>query len=139
MKAYVFDANALVILFENKAGAEKVQKILNQANEGHAELYMSAVNAAEVCSALWKRHGEAYARKGIQLILSSPITVLEISIATAIEAAEIRAKCHTGLGDSFAASATIAKHATLVTADSGFRGLESRFKILWLPSHKSVH
>jgi uncharacterized protein len=139
MRRYALDANAIIIYFEGRNGAEKVQKILDSCANREAEIYMSVINVAEVLSVLWKKYGEANARRGVQLIVSSPISVLDASLPVSLDAAEIRAKVHTGLGDSFAAVTAISKRAVLVTADPEFRRFNDRFKVLWLPSHKSVN
>ena len=44
MRAYVLDANAIIILFEGRNGAEKVQKLIDAASDGNADVYMSAMN-----------------------------------------------------------------------------------------------
>ena len=137
MKSYILDANALIVLFEGRSGADTVQKVLDSAQAGKAEVFMSAITVGEILAALWKYHGEAYARKGVQMIVAGPIKILDVELRTVLQAAEIRAKFHTGLGDSFVFLATVTKRATLVTADSGFRHFEHQFKILWLPAPKT--
>ncbi len=139
MKRYVLDANAVIINFENRNGSEKVQKLLETAGDGEIEIFMSVINLAEVFSSLWKRHGEPYARQAIQIIMASPIKIIEVNTASALEVAEIRATFHSGMGDCFAAWAAMAKRATLVTADSGFRKYGDKFKVLWLPNQKAVN
>jgi predicted nucleic acid-binding protein len=139
MKRYALDANALIIHFEGRNGSERVQKILDAASIGEAEAFMSAINAAEVFSVLWKRHGPAAAKKGIQFIVASPVVIIDATLAVAIEAAEITSKFHVGLGDSYAALTALSRRAILVTADQEFHRFDDRFKILWLPTHKSVN
>jgi predicted nucleic acid-binding protein len=68
----------------------------------------------------------------------SPIIVVDASLALATEAAEIRSKFHTSMGDGFAAATAIKKRAVLVTSDSDFRRFDDHLRILWLPSHKSI-
>jgi predicted nucleic acid-binding protein len=139
VKRYVLDANAVIINFEARTGFEKVRRVLEAAGQREAEVFMSVINIAEVFSALWKRHGETHARQAVHLIVGSPIIVVDASMAAAIEAAEVRAKFHTGMGDAFAAATALKKRATLVTSDSDFRRFYDHLKILWLPSHKSVN
>src|SRR4051812_31936094 len=107
MKRYVLDANAVIIHYEGRNGSEKVQKIFDSGGQQAAELYMSAINVFEVFSTLWKKYGEPNAKKGVQLLVASPITILDANLAVSIQAAEIRARFHTGMGDSFAALTAI--------------------------------
>jgi predicted nucleic acid-binding protein len=139
VRRYVLDANAVIINFEARNGFEKVRKLLDAAGQREIEVFMSAINVAEVFSALWKRHGETHARQAVHMIVGSPIVVIDATLPVAIEAAEIRAKWHTSMRDCFAAATAIKKRATLVTADSDFRQFKDELKILWLPSHKIIN
>jgi predicted nucleic acid-binding protein len=139
VKRYVLDANALIINFEGRSGSDKVRKVLEAAAGSEAEVYMSAINVAEVFSAIWKRHSQAHARQAVHMIACSPIVVVDATLAVALEAAEIRAKFHTSTGDCFAAVTAMGKRATLLTSDSDFRRFDDQIKILWLPSHKSIN
>ena len=73
------------------------------------------------------------------MIASSPIVVVDATLSVALEAAEVRAKFHTSMGDCFAAVTAMSKRATLLTSDSDFRRFDEQIKILWLPSHKSIN
>jgi len=139
VKRYVLDANAVIINFEGRSGFDKVRKVLESAAEREAEVFMSAINVAEVFSALWKRHGQPHARQAMHMIASSPIVVVDATLSVALEAAEVRAKFHTSMGDCFAAVTAMSKRATLLTSDSDFRRFDEQIKILWLPSHKSIN
>ncbi len=138
-KRYVLDANAVIGNLEGRSGSDRVRKILESAAQGEAELFMSVINVGEVFSALWRRHGEVYARQAIDMLLSAPVQFIDASLAMSLEAAALRAKYHAGTGDCFAALTAIKKRASLVTADSDFKRFGDKLKVLWLPSQKSIH
>src|SRR5450759_3939449 len=59
MKTTVLDASALLALFFDEPGAEKVERLLAQAEEADKPLFIAAVNWAEV---LYKMERKAGAR-----------------------------------------------------------------------------
>jgi len=54
VKKYVLDANALVRLYRNIAGADTVQKLFVEAKASRVRLFISAVNLTEVLYVLAK-------------------------------------------------------------------------------------
>ena len=57
MKIYVLDASAVFIFLQKKPGAAKVNDLLKQAMDEHAQLLMSAINYAEVYGKIAREHG----------------------------------------------------------------------------------
>jgi predicted nucleic acid-binding protein len=135
MKDYVLDANALVRLFRNQNGADKIQELLIQANKKQVLLCISVVNLAEVFYVFSRYSTLEKARTAIQKIrslveLSSPDPEL------ALAAAQLRFVYKLGLADCFAAELAMRIGATLVTADPEFAKLGKKLKVLALPKHK---
>ena len=139
MKRYVLDANAIITNLEGRAGSDKVRKIMELAAEGEAELFMSVINVGEVFTALWRRHGEIYARQAIDMLLSAPVQFVDATLAMSLEAAAIRARYHAGTADCYAALTAMKKKAIVVTADPDCKRFGDKLKILWLPSHKATN
>ncbi len=139
MKVYVLDANALMTYWEKREGSERVAKILDYADEGSASVSMSVINVGEAFYSVWKRNGEAEAMLRIKQLISSPLDLIPIDFTAAMKAAELKAKFRCAYADSFAAALALAKHATLITADPDLKRFADHFKILWLPSHKSIN
>src|SRR5690349_16383079 len=132
MKRYVFDASALLIYFEDRSGAEKVEKVVLAGDQRDAEIFISAVNVGEVFYSLWQRRGELNARHGLNFVVSSPVKVVPATLAETIEAAQLKARYKVDFADSFAAALAISRKAVLVTSDPDFRRLSDRLKCLWL-------
>ena len=59
MKAAVLDASALLALFFDEPGAEKIEELLHQAAEADKPLLISAVSWAEVLYRMQRRRGAA--------------------------------------------------------------------------------
>jgi predicted nucleic acid-binding protein len=138
IKSYALDANAVMCLFEGRAGADKVESLLDSAEAKNARIFLSTVNLAEIFYSVWKIHGEKQARFNVQQIVNSPIQIISADFDTSVHAAELKAKYRCGLADAFAASLAFSKHATLVTADPDFRKFGDKLRVIWLPGYKSV-
>jgi predicted nucleic acid-binding protein len=139
MKRYALDASALIVHFEARNGTDKVQKILEAADRGEAELFMSAVNVGEVFYTVWKYHGESHARQAVESILKSGVKIVDATLSNVVEAAELKAKYHTAYADSFVAAVGIKKHAAVMTSDPEFRKISDVVKVVWLSNQKKVN
>ena len=132
MKTYVLDASALFAFLQNTSAGPKVNELLKQATRGNARILMSAVNYGEVYGRILRDHGVNQALTAIYAINPLPIEVLEVTSLRAIQAADVKAKYKLYYADSFAAALAIEHKGTLVTSDSDFRKIGSRFPMLWL-------
>jgi predicted nucleic acid-binding protein len=132
VKAYVFDASALVALVEGKPGAQKVTDLLKQALRGRAEIIMSAVNYGEVFAAVLRTRGEDAAAIAMNALAPLPIRLIDATPQQAMRAAEVKSKYKLYYADSFAAALAIQHKATLVTSDSDFRRLSHTLHVVWL-------
>jgi predicted nucleic acid-binding protein len=132
MKTYVLDASALMTFFENRAGADKVEKLLVDAADAERPLAMSVINWGEVYYAVWRAHGEKVATAKVQEIAQLPIHVFDVDMDLAKLAASLKAQDNLPYADCFAAALAQARKATLVTSDKDFERVGSTLKILWV-------
>lgn len=132
MRTYVFDANALLTLIDNKPDQIKVSSLLKEALRGHSQTLMSSVNFAEVYGLLLRRHGKDTAIHSLSAIRPLPIQLEEATTQRCIHAAEIKEMYKLYYFDAFAAALAIEHKATLVTSDTDFRKLGHNFPVLWL-------
>jgi predicted nucleic acid-binding protein len=135
VKEYVLDANALVRLFRNQAGAAKIQELLIQTDKKLVSLQISNVNLAEVLYVYARYSTLDEARKAIRKV-QGLVEFVSPDIEQALAAAELRYRYKLGLADCFAAELAMRTGATLVTADPEFAKLGKQLKILALPRHK---
>lgn len=132
MKRYVLDANALITLFEDRPGAEKVQELITRAAETQNLLLMSVVNWGEVYYSYWRDKGEDLANQRIRTIAQLPIEVVDVDMQTTKLAAALKAQHKLPYADCFAAALALQEKATLVTTDPDFRRLDPRLSLLGL-------
>ncbi len=132
MKTYVLDASALMTFFENRAGADKVEKLLVDAVNAGRPLAMSVVNWGEVYYAIWRAHGEKAATAKLQAIAQLPIQVSGVDMELARQAASLKAQYNLPYADCFAAALAQARKAAVVTTDKDFERIGTALKTLWV-------
>lgn len=132
MKAYVLDANALLDYSENSPGGPTVERIIGEAVRRQATLAVSVVNWGEVFYCLWNNRGEATARKTLSSLGHLPLELVDVDLAQALKAAELKVLHKIPYADCIAASLALSRRAILVTANRDFEKLGHHFPILWL-------
>ena len=135
---YVLDANALIGFFEGRQpAADRVRKLLAEADRSDVPLWMSAVNWGEVYYIEWRHYGEAKAREAEINLHRLPIVVQAVDCDRATRAAAIKQKYNLGYADSFAAELAIERSAWLVTADPEFARVGRTLSLMQLPRYET--
>lgn len=134
MPRYVFDAFSLLALIQDEPGASKVQEILDSANKGEHELYISVVNLGEVIYSLWRKRGVSAAEQVLAGLNQLPITSIDVDRTLAFRAAALKADYHLHYADCFVAALAQQMGAAVVTGDPHFRQVEGPVTVEWLPS-----
>ena len=132
-KTYVLDASALLDFLGTGAGADRMARLLREADQASCSLLVSVIHWGEVFYLLWQRHGDQSARETIDDLSRLPIRILAVDLAQALRAGELKARHKIPYVDCLAAALAELQSATLVTADSDFAKLGRQFPILWLP------
>jgi len=132
LKAAVLDASALLALFFDEPGAEKVEDLLHLAAESGKPLLIAAVNWAEVLYKMERKSGAQGLNGARDFERTMPVEVAPLDRELAESAAQFKTAHDLGLADAFAAALAKSKKAELVTADTGFKALEKEIKINWL-------
>lgn len=133
----VFDSSAVLALLFDELPAEQVEQILAQAADQSREVFISAVNWAEVLYRVQQIQGEAGVKAAKQFEHETPLSVKEVDREIAELAAQLKAGYRLSLGDAFCAALAKQMKATLVTGDLEFKPLEGQFKkVIWLRSVK---
>ena len=130
MKRIVLDASALMTYFENRSGAETVNGLITQANEGKAELAMSVVNWGEVYYSIWRSRGEAAATEALSYISQLPIEIVAADQELTKVAAEFRARYKLPYADCFGAALAALRKAPIATADRDFAAVKDSVELI---------
>ena len=132
MKPTVLDASAVLALFLDEPGAEKMEHLFHLASEADRPVFISAVNWAEVLYKMERKHGQAGLDTARQFERTTPLETVPVDRDLAESAALLKNEHDLGLADAFAAALAKSKKAELVTADHEFKAVEKEIKINWL-------
>jgi len=132
MKTTVLDASALLAMFFDEPGAEKMEHLFQTASEADRPVFISAVNWAEVLYKMERKHGKAGYDTARQFEHTTPLEAVPVDRELAEAAALLKNKHGLELADAFAAALAKSKKAELVTADHEFKSVEKEIKINWL-------
>jgi predicted nucleic acid-binding protein len=133
VKRIVFDASALMTLFDDRAGVEKVKKWIELADARQIELSMSAVNWGEIYYSIWREYGRSSADKVANEITRLPIEIVDSNLEITKMAASFKAETRLPYADSFAAALSKLRDASLATADADFDKFADEIVLLKLP------
>jgi ribonuclease VapC len=137
MATMVLDAHALMVLFNDEAGADEVERILLKAESGSPKLLMSVVNWGEIYYSILRgasqeiADAKAHEIAGMQIELV-PVDADDLELVR--QAAAFKATRKMSYADCFAAALAKIKNAELVTGDREFKQLARDVKIHWLHS-----
>jgi len=132
VKNFVLDASALMIFFEDRSGADKVEELLTKAAEMKHPLSMSVVNWGEVYYSIWRGRGEAVANEKLSAIGQLPLEIVDVDMELAKRAAMLKAQYNLPYADCFAGALAESRKASLVTSDKDFERIGSLVKIFWV-------
>lgn len=133
---YLFDACALIAFLNKESEGLLVKKLLEQAHEGKASIFMSIVNLCEVYYGYIQKYGSVEkADEIMQETAGLPVRLVDtINYDAYREAARIKGLYSIALGDAFLCGTAKSLGATIVTKDSEIRKPEvpETLSVLWI-------
>jgi ribonuclease VapC len=118
---FVLDTSALLSLRGNEPGADRVEKLLQQATRRQCRLLVSFMTRMEILYLIWRDEGEQQAREALRLLDS--LAIEWVTCEPRILEASAHVKSHGGLSvaDSWIAATAISREATLIHKDPEFQ------------------
>lgn len=135
MATIVLDAHALMVLFNDESGAEKVEKILLKAESGNPRLLMSVINWGEIYYSIMRGASQEIADAKAHEIAGMRIELVPVDVGDLElirQAAAFKATKKMSYADCFAAALAKLRNAELLTGDRDFKAVESDLKVGWL-------
>ena len=132
MAVRVLDAFAVLAFFHDELGAQLVEEMILQAQDGNLELAMCVVNLGEVFYSISRSRTLEEAESYVQQIQSMPIEIVDVDWELTRLAAQFKIKGNISYADCYAAALAKSRTAALVTGDKEFKTLENEVKIVWL-------
>jgi predicted nucleic acid-binding protein len=133
VKRIVFDASALMTLFDDRPGVESVKKWIELADAKKIELSMSVVNWGEVYYSIWHEYSRSSADEVAEEIARLPIEIVDANLEITKMAASIKEETRLPYADCFAAALSKLRDASLATADADFDKVSDQIVLLKLP------
>jgi ribonuclease VapC len=132
MSAKILDAFAIMAFFHDEPGAQLVEDMILQAQDGTVELSMCVVNLDEVYDSISRASSPEEAEDYVQRIQSMPIEIVDANWELTRLAAQFKTSGNISYADCYAAALAEIRKGQVVTGDREFRALETAIKIIWL-------
>ena len=133
---YVLDSTAFLTMFEDEAGADTVQDLLDRANKSEILVFVSFVTFTEIFYITIREKGEEEAQKRTKLMDALATNRIESSKELSLIAGRLKAAYRLSFADAWIAATAIFYDATLVHKDPEFEQLQGKLKVLKLPYKK---
>jgi predicted nucleic acid-binding protein len=128
------DASAVIRYFDDEAGADRVEEIILACTARKANSCISAVQWGEVAGNFRKRFGALREEALMSVLLPSEVQIVPATAERAVRAAGLKVDCNLAYADGFAVDLAMdSPDHVLVTADYGFKTVESLVRIEFLP------
>ena len=128
----MLDSTAFLTMFEDEAGSDTVQDLLEQANTSEILVFVSFVTFTEIFYITLREKGEEEAQKRIKLMDALATTRIESSKELSLIAGRLKAAYRLSFADAWIAATAMFYDAILVHKDPDFEQLEDKLKALKL-------
>jgi len=115
---FILDACALIALFKNEDGADKIKALLDEAQAGQATIYMNIINLIEINYLFYRALGKDKSAELLEQIYAMPIQFIEtIDDVIFSETSRIKATYAIPLGDAIGLATAIKLSGSFVSGD----------------------
>ncbi len=129
---YILDSFALLAFLEGEPSADRIQVILQAAQEARAQVYLSVINLGEVLYITERERSLVIAQQVLAAIEQLPLELLDASQTRVLAAAHIKANYPISYADAFAVAAAQEFQATVVAGDPEFAKVMAIIQVEWL-------
>jgi len=136
---FVLDAWAILALLQKEEpAASRVKGLLEEAEQGAVELFISIINLGEVYYRIGKVKGEGEAQATLAEIRRLSLAVMPATEEAVFAAARLKARYAISYADAFAASTAVSLDAILVTGDPELEQLGNEIRMEKLERKETV-
>lgn len=128
----ILDSFALMAFFNDETGAQFIEDLILDAQEGKASLAICVVNLGEVFYSVSRSNSMQSAEKYLQQIREMPIEIVDVDWTLTRQAALYKTVGNISYADCFAAALAKLRNGEVITGDKEFKSLEKEIKIRWL-------
>jgi ribonuclease VapC len=133
--AYALDSFALLAYLEGETGRHRVRELLQGAESGIRDLYLSLINLGEVLHITEREDSFLAAQRVLAAVDQLPLHIVPCSRATVLAAAHVKARYPVSFAESFAVVTARDNRCVLLTGDPQFRPVadDNLIAVEWLP------
>jgi predicted nucleic acid-binding protein len=128
----VLDSFALVSLFHQEPGWEKVRAALYEQQRAHRKAFLNWINWGEFFYIVKRKVGAVRAAETLQLLEQLPIELVPVDLPLVREAAEIKSEYAVSYADAFCIATARRLSGTVLTSDPEFHAVEHLITVRWL-------
>ena len=129
---FVLDSFALLAYFGDEPGAEEIERILVNAAESRAHIWIPVISLGETLYITEREQSLQSAQIVLAAVDQLPVTVVDADRALTLEAAHIKAHRAVSYADAFVVALAQQHGARVVTGDPEFKMVEDLVSVYWL-------
>lgn len=129
---YVLDSYAILAFLNNEPSADRIEFLLEEAQNGNVFLFMSLINLGELAYIGDRRWGSEKIQSILAYLDTTSINMVEASKGRIFAAAYIKAHHKLSYADTFAAALAQEIDGILLTGDPEFQSVADQIQIEWL-------
>ena len=129
---FIIEACAMLAYLNNEDGSTIIEEILQRGQRQEAEIFITAMDLAEICHIIRNEEGKERALKVMVLVKTLPVQLVVLDESLIMTVGEIRMKYPLTLGDALVAAVAKSRGAKIITGDHDFKKLEKELDIIWI-------
>ncbi len=126
------DSFALLAFLQDEPGAQMIEDLILQAQDGKVDLAMCVVNLGEVWYSICRTKSAETAERLIQQIQGMPIEIVDADWTLTHQAAVYKSKGNISYADCYAAALAKLRKAEIITGNTEFENLKDDVKVVWI-------
>ncbi|MCI0442835.1 type II toxin-antitoxin system VapC family toxin [bacterium] len=131
--SYLLDTSAIFAFTDNEEGADEIQRLLESARQGKANVFVSSMSIMEIYYGTHQERGESDADRIVLLVRSLPITELALSDDLTLLAGSFKGRYQISVADGWIAATAKFHNLILVHKDPEFEPLKTGLDLIELP------
>jgi len=132
MKSYLLDSYAILCYLQDEGGADKVESILKDAQNGKVVLLANIINIGEVYYRIARIKTEEVADRILEKISLLPIKIIPCRNDLVLKAAKIKAHYPVAYADAFAIATAISLQAVILSRDPELDSVKGIVSVEWI-------
>lgn len=132
METKILDSFAVLAFLQDEPGAQTVEDLVLQAQEGEVRLAMCVVNLGEIWYSISRKSSPETANHYIEQIQGMPIEIIDADWQLTHLASDYKARGKMSYADCYVAALAKLYGGQVCTGDREFESIKNEVEIIWL-------